>query len=364
MKTLRHRVLFLLAFLLIALVGLLYFQTRPAPVLTVMTWPGAYGRAQASAQMRPYGAERGVDVRTALWDGDIKDIRAMVEKRQFKADVIDMELPVAVQACSRDLLEKIDPAMLPPGVDNSPARQDLVPGAIGPCWIGGMVYAQVMVFSPKLKRAPTSLADFFNTKAFPGKRALSRAAPKFNLEMALLADGVAPGDVYKTLASKDGTDRAFQKLDQLRPYIVWWQTEADAARILASGDVLMTSAQSGVIATAARLENRAFGIQWNASLTELFSWAIAKASPNLRNAQQFLYFTGMPAIQTRLLRTAGQVGLAKGLNESLPPELQPISPTAAANSAGALRVDAAFWHENEARLRQRFETWLSPAPKP
>src|SRR3954463_3921794 len=130
MKKLRHRVLFLLAFLLIAAVGLLYFQTRPAPVLTVMTWPGAYGRAQASAQMRPYGAEKGVDVRTALWDGDIADIAAMVDKRQFKADVIDMELPVAAAACKRDLLEKIDPAILPPGADGTPARRDLVAGAI------------------------------------------------------------------------------------------------------------------------------------------------------------------------------------------------------------------------------------------
>ena len=95
---LRRRVLFPLALLLIALIGLLYFQSRPAPVLTVMTWPGAYGRAQASAQMRPYGAEKNVDVRPALWDGDLADITAMAAKRQFKADVIDLELPVAVQA--------------------------------------------------------------------------------------------------------------------------------------------------------------------------------------------------------------------------------------------------------------------------
>src|SRR3954465_12299336 len=132
---LRRRFLFLLAFLLVALVGLLYFQTRPAPVLTVMTWPGAYGRAQASAQMRPYGAQKGVDVHTTLWDGDIADIAAMVEKRTFKADVIDMELPVAVKACKQNLLEKLDPSILPPGADGTPAARDLVPGATGPCWI-------------------------------------------------------------------------------------------------------------------------------------------------------------------------------------------------------------------------------------
>src|SRR5476649_1730777 len=144
---LRRRVLFPLALLLIALIGLLYFQSRPAPVLTVMTWPGAYGRAQASAQMRAYGAEKNVDVRPALWDGDLADVRTMVQKRHFKADVIDFELPAAVQACKEKLLEKIDPALLPPGADGAPAARDFVPGAIGPCWVGGMVYSQVMVRS-------------------------------------------------------------------------------------------------------------------------------------------------------------------------------------------------------------------------
>ena len=196
---LRRRFLYPMAFLLIALIGVLYFQTRPAPILTVMSWPGAYGRAQASAQMRPYGAEKNVDVRPALWDGDLADVSAMVKSGQFKADVIDFELPKAAEACKQNLLERIDPAILPPGADGTPAARDFVPGAIGPCWVGSMVYSQVMVFSPKLKRVPASLADFFDTRKFPGKRALSRANAKFNLELALLADGVAPGEVYKTL---------------------------------------------------------------------------------------------------------------------------------------------------------------------
>ena len=178
---LRRRVLFPLALLLIALIGLLYFQSRPAPVLTVMTWPGAYGRAQASAQMRPYGAEKNVDVRPALWDGDLADVTAMVAKRQFKADVIDLELPVAVQACKQDLLEKIDPAPAARKVA-APRRRATVPGAIGP--LGGRHgHSQVMVFCPSasLRRNPRG---FLRHQKFPGNRALSRASAKFNLEMA------------------------------------------------------------------------------------------------------------------------------------------------------------------------------------
>src|ERR1700761_6042130 len=144
---LRRRVLLALAVLLIAAVAALFFFTRPAPILTVMTWPGTYGRAQTNAQMHPYGAARDVDVRPAFWDGDLADVQAMVDKRQYKADVIDFELPKAVQACNDNLLEKINPAVLPAGADGVPAARDFVAGAIGPCWVGAQVYAQVIAYS-------------------------------------------------------------------------------------------------------------------------------------------------------------------------------------------------------------------------
>ena len=71
-------------------------------------------------------------------------------------------------------------------------------------------------------------ADFWDVAKYPGKRGLRRSA-ETNLEFALLADGVAPGDVYKTLRTSEGVDRAFRKLDQLKPYIVWWQIERRGA---------------------------------------------------------------------------------------------------------------------------------------
>jgi putative spermidine/putrescine transport system substrate-binding protein len=223
---LRRYALLLLALFLIAVIGILYLKTRPAPVLTVMTWPGAYGRAQATAQMHPYAAKKNVDVRTALWDGDLAEIAAMVQKREYKADVIDLELPTAVTA-----------------------NRDFVPGAIGPCWVGGMVYSQVMVYSPRLeqrlKRIPETLADFFNPKKFPGRRALSRASAKFNLEMALLADGVAPGDIYTTLETPEGLDRAFAKLAALKP--IWAHDSKDALAWVKNGRAAMATALNGDI---------------------------------------------------------------------------------------------------------------------
>lgn len=41
-----------------------------------------------------------------------------------------------------------------------------------------------------------------------------------------MADGVPAADVYKVLATKEGQDRAFAKLDELKPNIQWWESGA------------------------------------------------------------------------------------------------------------------------------------------
>jgi putative spermidine/putrescine transport system substrate-binding protein len=236
-------------------------------------------------------------------------------------------------------------------------KDHYLPQAVSDCGVGAGVASLVLAWDrDKLAAAPT-WADFWDVAKIPGKRGLFQGV-RGNLEFALIADGVAPGDVYKALNTSDGVDRAFRKLDQLKPYIVWWHDGAEAARILASGDVLMTSAYAPQITTAGHTAHRNFGLQFAASLYEMESWAILKGSPNLRLATQFLYFAGTPAIQARLVGLYGDGGLAKGANDGLAPELTQISPTLPANLNAAVRVDAAFWHDNLAKLRPRFETWL------
>ena len=228
--------------------------------------------------------------------------------------------------------------------------------AVADCGVGSRVANTVLAWDKDKLSAMPTWADFWDVAKYPGKRGLSKS-PRAALEIALLADGVAVPDVYKTLASKEGQDRAFQKLDQLKPYIVWWQTGQEAAHILGSGEVLMTTAQSARIAMAAKAENKNFGIQWAGTIYEVYSWAIAKGSPHVKTAQQYLYFAGFVPVQARLMRQSTMIGWAKGTNDLLPLEVQALSPTA--NLAGALKQDTAFWHDNDAKLRQRFDAWLS-----
>ena len=57
------------------------------------------------------------------------------------------------------------------------------------------------------------IKDFFNTKKFPGKRAIYKGAMS-NLEIAITADGVKPGKgsdlTYRKLEADGGIDRALE----------------------------------------------------------------------------------------------------------------------------------------------------------
>src|SRR5258708_26778249 len=250
--------------------GAYWWMTQPLPNLTVTTWPGVYGRAQAVAMLHPYGEEKRVGVRIAEYDGGLDHLREEVAARNYDWDVIDFELDDAVAACREGLLEPIEMESLPPGANGTPAHQDFVAGALGPCWVGSVVFSQILAYAPQ--RFPANqartLSDFFDTRNFPGPRALRRSGPKFNLEMALLADGVRPEKVYPLLSTRAGVNRAFAKLATLRNSIVWWTHPSEPIEMLANGRAVMATALNGDVYDAQR-GNQNIGVVWAHQLYEL-----------------------------------------------------------------------------------------------
>lgn len=348
--------------LLVALAGalLVYWYMRPLPVLTVTSWAGAYGRAQAAGQMRPYAAANRVDVHIAQWDGDLAEVEKAVASHSYKGDVIDFELPKAIEACRKGWLEPIDAATLSPGADGTPAAQDFVKGALGDCYVASLIYSQAILFAKDkfASGAPRSLADFFDTAKFPGPRAL-RDGAKFNLEMALLADGVAPDAVYKTLESEDGVGRALRKLDTLKPGLIWWRASSEPARLIASGQALFaTTAWSGDVAEA---RANATNVIWDHQLYEFDVFGVPKGDPKKDMAMDFIrYATG----SAPLARAANWIALGParrsawplvGQNPDLNIAMAPLLPTK--DFATAFAVDDGWWLTHGAALDARFQAW-------
>lgn len=318
--------------------------------LTIVAHDDALQRALQAAYVQPFAAVTQTPVQQEIWDGSLDTLREHAKAKDNGWDLVLLDPQSLAAACGEGLVEKLDWSAIG-------GKDHYAPMAVSDCGVGAVIDNTVLAWDKdKLPVTPT-WSDFWDVAKYPGKRGL-RKGVRGNLEIALLADGVAPGDVYKTLATNDGVDRAFRKLDQLKPYIEWWSTGAEAAHILASRDVLMTSAPSGPIVTAAAKDHRGFGVQFANSLYEVQSWAIMKGAPHARMAQQFLYFAGMPAIEARLLKAHGESGLAKGLNDLVAPDIQTTAPGNPTNLNGALKADPAFWHDNLAKLRARFDAWL------
>ncbi len=252
-------------------------------------------------------------------------------------------------ACQAGLLEKLDWAALG-------GRDRMLPQGATECGLGAFARATVLSWDRGKFPGTPGWQEFWDIARVPGKRGLRRA-PRGTLEIALLADGVAPGEVYRALRSDDGVARAFRRLDQLSPYVVWWTPGArDGLHLLASGEVLMTSADSPAVVLADRGGGHNFGVQWAGGLVEAEYWAIVKGTPNQADAQRFLAFAGEAKVQARLPEVAALGGLARGANDGLPPELLAASPTA---NAGTIFVDEAFWRDNGEKLQGRFDAWLA-----
>ncbi|MGH8121288.1 MAG: extracellular solute-binding protein, partial [Rudaea sp.] len=301
--------------ILLAVVGIFFWLTRPLPVLTVATWSGPYSRAQANAMFRTFGDARGYDVRIALYDGGLDELRRMVGNSRYDWDVMDFELPDAIAACRMGLLEHIDTASLPAGADGTPAAKDFVKNAIGPCWIGSVVYSQVIAYDSHRygQATPQSAADFFDLKRFPGPRALRRGA-KYNLELALLADGVKPSDVYDALLTPVGIDRALAKLSTLKGSLVWWSNSADAIAMLSDGRAAFATILDGDVYDAAQ-RHHPVSVVWDRQLYELDVFGVPKGNPRKEVALDFVRFA---TAASPLAGVAGWVPYGPARHSALP----------------------------------------------
>ncbi len=358
----------LLAVLLLGAVMLFgaLWMTRHGPKLTVASWAGQYGHAQASALLVPFADRSGIDVLRADNDVGTAELSRQVATRSYTWDVVDLELPDAVAACHQGLLEPIDAAMLPDSPNGEPAVRDFVTGAIGPCWVGSVVYSQLIAYDPHrfAGHEPSSLVDFFDLKNFPGPRALRRASPKFNLEMALLVDGVAPGEVYATLSTPQGVARALAKLDTIKSALVWWTSEDPPARMVANGRAAFSTILNGDIFDAATQGNR-LGEIWDRQLYEFDVFGIPKGDPKRGMAIDFIRF----ATQARsLAAVAGWVPYGPARRSALPyvgnnPELKiamtPFLPTTREHFATAFAVDDEWWRLHGADVGALWQAWLA-----
>jgi putative spermidine/putrescine transport system substrate-binding protein len=320
--------------------------------LTVVSWGGSYQDAQKEVYFKPFMKNTGIPMNDDSWDGGVGVLRAKVEGGALNWDVVEVESEELALGCDEGLYEKIDYTKIG-------WKDSYLPEAVNDCGVGAIVYDFILAYDgDKLKDGPKSWADFFDLKKYPGMRAL-RQGPKTTLEIALMADGVAPKDVYTVLATEAGVDRAFAALSTIRDQLIFWKAGAQPPQLLASGEVAMTSAYNGRISAANDTNHKNFKMSWNGALFTIDSWVILKGSPNKDKALKFLDFVGKPEYQRFLPNYIAYGVTNKRAMPLIDPKMVARLPTNPENMANAVEISDAFWAENLDHLTERFNTWIA-----
>jgi putative spermidine/putrescine transport system substrate-binding protein len=319
--------------------------------LTVVSWGGSYQDAQRQIYFEPLRAQ-GIALLEDSWDGGIGALRAKAEGPP-SWDVIQVETDELVLGCDEGILVPLDWEKLG-------GKDSFLDSAVHECGVGAIVWATVLAYdADRLETAPSSWADFFDTEKFPGKRALRRG-PRQALEFALMADGVPHDQIYEVLATPEGIDRAFAKLDSIKDDLIFWEAGAQPPQLLGSGEVVMTSAYNGRITAANKTDNRNFQIAWDAGFVyQIDSWVILANSDRQEEAMQLIAFMSDPENQAKLppFIPYGPTHLAAA--EAVDPEVLPDIPTAPDNLPHGLFFGYEFWVDNVERLNERFAAWAA-----
>ena len=337
-------------------VSVLGLMALGAPVLaegsiSVMSFGGAYQEAQRKAVFEPYTAATGIKVDEQEYGGEIAKIAAMIESGNTTIDVVDVDAPTLLQGCDEGIFEKIDWEKIGP-------KDDWLNGTTSDCGVGTIVYSTALAYDgAKLADGPKVIADLFDTAKFPGKRGLWKN-PATNLEFALMADGVPADQVYEVLSTPEGVDRAFAKLDTIKKDIVWWEAGAQAPQLLASGEVVMTTAWNGRIYNANK-EGQNFKIVWDNQILDSNFWVIPKGAKNPEASLDFIKYAVEPKMLASITKYIPYGPVRKSSAEFVAPEDAKNLPTSPENLTVSLTLDNAFWADNGDEIRKRFTTWLA-----
>ena len=341
---------------LLAALAVTAATARAEETLRVLSYGGAYQEAQRKAEFDPFEKATGIKIADSSWFGEIGKIRAMVEAHNVNVDVILGDVADAITGCNESFLEP-----LPSGAFGDPA--DYLTGNLPDCAVSVELVSIIYAYNgDKIPAAwgaarPETIADLFDTKKFPGKRAFSVRVLGGLIEKVLLGDGVPPGQIYDVLGSKAGLDRVFAKLDAMRDDIIFYTSNAQPSQLLASGEVVMAQSSNGRIHAANADGKQHFVPVWDGQVYYPDVWFVPKGG-NKELAVKFLKFVTEPQIMAALTNYIPYPPARRSALPLVAEAMRPHVGTSHDLSRG-VASNMVWWADHSADINERLQTWLA-----
>lgn len=319
--------------------------------ITVSSWGGAFQKAQREAWFNLVEKELGITIKEDTTSG-IADVRAQVASGRPTWDLSTQGAYTCGILEKEGKLEKLDPAIVnDPGVPKDLKSE---------YWISQIVYSVAIGWRTKAfgDKKPTGWAAFWDTKNFPGQRSLRRH-PIYNLEAALIADGVPADKLYPI-----DVDRAFKKLQEVKPHVlVWWNSGAQSVQVLQDGEVDMVSAWNGRVQNAMKEKEGKGGplnLTFDQQMLVSDCWLIPKGAPNKDLAMKAIAIMMRPEVQARMPQQinyapANYAAYETGLISNELAEQLPNSPQ---NRSKGFVLSVEWWVQNADEMVKRFDAFV------
>ncbi len=298
---------------------------------------GASGDSIQAGYIEPFQKASGITVVRENPSG-LGKLRAMVEGGAVTSVLLELGSPELEQAKALDLVEPLDWEAIAPEPIFDEAKDDH--------GYGYQYYSTIMAWRADAK-APADWKDFWDVANFPGKRALPDY-PTYILPMALLADGVAPADLYPL-----DLDRAFASLEKIKDSVaVWWQAGAQPPQLLKDNEVQYAVAWSGRVAGQEGID-----YSFNQGQLDLSYFAVPKgADANQKAAAMgILYEMSVAENQAKAAEVVSYTGNSPNLEPLLPKDRLDQFPTTSANKDKQILADAKWWFENADAVETRWQ---------
>lgn len=317
--------------------------------LTINGYGGTVWDAIAKYIHAPYTANTGVKVVNTT-QPNLAQLKAMVEGGEMIYEALELNSQEYVTAVKNGWIEEVDYSLADPQ-NVQPPQAKKSHGVVFATFSTILGY-RTDKFPPG--KEPKSWADFWNVKDFPGPRAMQNSVTT-NLEFALMADGVAKEDVYTVLATDEGIDRAFRKLDEIKPHVVkWWNTGAETVQLLAEGEVVMTSAWNGRIFELTK--TKPVKAVWNQGILDYTVLAIPKGNKLAKETMKYFTAWNHPERIAEFVKISPYPSFLPGIDKFLPAELAANLPST--NAPVQLVADSEFWDSRREKLIERWNAWL------
>ncbi len=312
--------------------------------LTVTSWGGDYHKSVREVFADPFTKETGIPV-TLVDNGDMAKVKAQVQSGAVQWDVIDAPAAFATSGARDKLWEELDMSIVKPGALVQKPAPTYMPMYL---YSGGLLWDDKR--TPDGKH-PIDFAGFYDFEKFPGRRVM-RALASETLEVALVADGVAPKDLYPL-----DVERAFRALDRMKPHVSKWAaTTPDQVNAVVQNEADFSYSYFNRVKSAQKA-GAPLAFSFEQTVNSLDYFAVPKGTKNKEAAMRFIDFCLKPDRQVawavRGYYLPNSVAAMDEVKASPSKEFLPDL----GNGRNVI-VDADWWSDNYTKVQKRYAEWM------